>query len=150
MIKIGDRAPDFNLPSGNGRMVSLKELKGKKVILYFYPKDNTSGCTAEACSFQDGLTFLKKKGAIVIGISADSPSSHSKFADKYGLHFPLLSDGKKEVIKKYDVWKEKSMYGKKYYGIERTTFVIDENGIIQSIFRKVKVGGHVDEVLEVI
>jgi peroxiredoxin Q/BCP len=146
-LKVGDRAPDFSLPTGDGEILSLKDLKGKKVVLYFYPKDNTPGCTREACSFRDNWSVLKKKGAVVIGVSGDSVASHGKFAGKYELPFTLLSDEKREVLKKYGVWKEKSLYGKKFMGIERTTFVIDRDGIITHVFPKVKVEGHVDEVL---
>jgi len=146
-LKVGAKAPEFSLQTGDGREMHLKELKGMKVVLYFYPKDNTSGCTKEACAFNESLKVLEKKGAVVIGVSADSVASHKQFAEKYGLTFPLLSDEKKEMIKKYGVWKEKSMYGKKYMGIERTTFVIDEKGMIARIFPKVKVDGHVEEVL---
>ncbi len=150
MLKVGDNAPDFKLPSTNGETASLKDFKGKKVVLYFYPKDDTPGCTREACSFQESLASLKRKGAIVFGVSADSVQSHKKFSEKYGLSFPLLSDETKETLKAYGVWKEKSMYGRKFMGIERTTFVIDENGRIQNIFPSVKVDGHVSEVLEVL
>jgi thioredoxin-dependent peroxiredoxin len=150
MVKVGDKAPNFKLPTGDGKVLSLKDVKGKKVVLYFYPKDNTSGCTKEACSFQDHLAVIKKKGAVVIGVSADSVSSHAKFAAKYDLSFSLLSDESKKAINAYGVWKEKSMYGRKYFGIERTTFVIDEAGIIQYIFPKVKVNGHFEEVLSVL
>jgi peroxiredoxin Q/BCP len=147
-LKVGAKAPEFSLPDGNGNIVSLSDFKGKKVVLYFYPKDMTSGCTKEACSFQETLGAIKKKGAVVIGVSADSPSLHQKFAAKYELSFPLISDEKKEIIKKYGVWQEKSMYGKKYMGIVRTTFIIDERGTISHIFPKVKVEGHTKEVLE--
>jgi thioredoxin-dependent peroxiredoxin len=147
MIKVGDKAPDFKLNSVGGTPVRLSEYKGNKIILYFYPKDDTPGCTKEACSFQENLGHIKKKGAIVLGVSADSIDSHTKFAEKFNLAFPLLSDETKEVCKKYGVWKEKSMYGRKYMGIERTTIVIDEKGIIQNIFAKVKVDGHTKEVL---
>jgi len=147
MLKIGDKAPQFTLPTGDGKTLALKDLKGKKVVLYFYPKDSTSGCTKEACSFQESFSALKKKKAIVLGVSADSASSHAKFAAKYDLTFSLLSDEKKEVLKAYGVWKEKSMYGRKYMGIERTTFIIDEDGKIAQIFSKVKVDGHTEEVL---
>lgn len=150
MLKIGQKAPDLILPSSDGKFLDLKDLAGKKIILYFYPKDNTSGCTKEACSFQDNLQVLKKKGAVVIGVSADSVDSHVKFAKKYGLSFPLLSDEKKDILKSYSVWKEKSMYGRKYFGIERTTVIIDEKGIIRQIFNKVKVDGHTDEVRAVL
>lgn len=150
MLKIGQKAPDFLLASSDGKTLSQKDFVGKKIVLYFYPKDNTSGCTKEACSFESNLKAIKKKGAVVIGVSADSIDSHAKFAKKYGLSFPLLSDEKKEIIKSYGVWKEKSMYGKKYFGIERTTVVIDENGIVRQIFNKVKVNGHTEEVLAVL
>jgi peroxiredoxin Q/BCP len=147
MLKVGDKAPQFSLPTGDGKTIALKDFKGKKVVLYFYPKDDTSGCTKEACSFQENLPVVKKKGAVVLGVSADSAASHAKFAAKYELNFPLLSDEKREVLKAYGVWKEKSMYGRKYMGIERTTFIIDEDGKIAQIFSKVKVDGHTDEVL---
>jgi peroxiredoxin Q/BCP len=149
-LSVGSKAPEFSLPDGNGGTVSLKLLKGKTVILYFYPKDNTSGCTKEACDFRDNIAVISKKGAVVVGVSADSVPSHKKFADKFGLQFPLASDEKKELVKKYGVWKEKSMYGRKYLGIERTTFVIDGRGIITHIFPKVKVAGHVEELLGVL
>jgi len=146
-LAVGDPAPQFSLPDGEGKTVSLKELRGKKVVLYFYPKDDTSGCTKEACSFRDNLARVKKKGALLFGVSADSPASHRKFTEKFDLTFPLLSDEERSVIKAYGVWKEKSMYGRKYMGIERTTFIIDEKGKIAHIFSKVKVEGHTDEVL---
>jgi peroxiredoxin Q/BCP len=146
-LSVGAKAPDFSLPDGNGGTVSLKQLKGKTVILYFYPKDNTSGCTKEACDFRDSIPVISKKGGVVVGVSTDSVISHKKFADKFGLPFPLASDEKKELVKKYGVWKEKSMYGRKYMGVERTTFVIDGRGIITHILPKVKVAGHVEELL---
>ena len=149
-LSVGSKAPEFSLPDGNGGTVSLKQFIGKTVILYFYPKDNTSGCTKEACDFRDNIAVISKKGAVVVGVSADSVSSHKKFADKFGLPFPLASDEKKELVKKYGVWKEKSMYGRKYLGIERTTFVIDGRGIITHIFPKVKAAGHVEELLGVL
>jgi peroxiredoxin Q/BCP len=147
MIKVGDRAPDFKLDTFGGKSLRLSEFKGKKVVLYFYPKDDTPGCTKEACSFQENLGQLKKRGTVVLGVSADSVASHAKFAAKYNLSFPLLSDETKEACKMYGVWKEKSLYGRKFMGIERTTFIIDENGVVQSIFPKVKVDGHTLEVL---
>lgn len=150
MLKVGDKAPAFTLPTGDGAKMDLKEFKGKKVVLYLYPKDNTSGCTKEACSFQENLPALKKKGAVVLGVSVDTVESHAKFAAKYGLSFPLLSDDKKEILKAYGVWREKSMYGRKFMGIERTTFVIDEQGSISHVFPKVKVDGHTKEVLNVL
>ena len=117
-------------------------------MLYFYPKDDTSGCTKEACSFQSNIAALKKSDAVVLGVSGDSVESHGKFAAKYGLTFPLLSDESKEVLKAYGVWKEKSMYGRKYMGIERTTFLIDAQGKVSHVFQKVKVDGHTEEVLD--
>lgn len=148
MLEIGKKAPAFSLKDENGKNVSLNDFKGKKVVLYFYPKDMTSGCTQEACDFRDALPNFKKVKTTVLGVSIDSTASHKKFADKYELPFTLLSDEKKEVVEKYGVWKEKSMYGKKYMGIERTTFIIDEKGKIQNIFPKVKVAGHVNEVMK--
>jgi thioredoxin-dependent peroxiredoxin len=148
MLKPGSKAPSFELMSDEGKKVSLKDFAGKKVVLYFYPRDNTPGCTKEACSFSENSQRLKKAGAVVIGISADSVASHQKFKEKYNLGFPLLSDPDKEVIEKYGVWKEKSMYGKKMMGIERTTFIIDEQGKIAHVFPKVKVDGHTEEVLK--
>lgn len=148
MLKIGDKAPDFKLKSDSGETLSLKDYKGKKVILYFYPKDMTSGCTKEACDFRDNIKKFEKKNTVVIGVSADSTSSHKKFKDKYDLPFTLLSDETKRMLKDYGVWQEKSLYGKKYMGIARTTFVIDEKGKIEKVFEKVKVDGHIDELLE--
>ena len=147
-LRVGDKAPDFTLPSTDGEEISLKDLRGKKVVLYFYPKDDTPGCTKEACSFRDNLARVRRKGAEVLGVSADSVKSHGKFSQKYDLPFPLLSDESKEVLKAYEVWKQKSFLGKKYMGIERTTFIIDENGKIVHVFPKVKVVGHTEEVLE--
>ena len=147
-LNIGDKAPNFSLPSTDGSIVSLKDLRGKKIVLYFYPKDDTPGCTKESCSFRDNLAHVKKKGAVIYGVSADSVKSHQKFTDKYDLTFPLLSDETKEMIKAYGVWQQKSFMGKKYMGIERTTFIIDEEGRIANIFPNVKVLGHTEEVLE--
>ncbi len=147
MLKIGQKAPDFSLPSADGKPTRLMDLRGKKVVLYFYPKDNTPGCTKEACAFNDGLSDLTKLGAVVLGVSADSVESHTKFAGKYKLKFPLLSDEAKEVIDAYGVWKKKSLYGRTFLGIERTTFLIDESGIIRKIYPKVKVNQHLEEVL---
>ena len=147
-LKVGDKAPQFTLPSGDGKNLSLKDFRGKKVVLYFYPKDDTPGCTSEACSFRDNLGRVKRKGAVVLGISADSVDSHKKFIKKYDLPFPLLSDESKEILKAYDVWKQKSFMGRKFMGIERTTFIIDEEGNILRIFSKVKVEGHTDDVLD--
>ncbi len=147
-LNIGDKAPEFSLPSTDGSVVSLKDLRGKKIVLYFYPKDGTPGCTKESCSFRDNLARVKKKGAEIYGVSADSVKSHQKFTKKYDLTFPLLSDESKEMLNAYGVWKEKSFLGKKYMGIERTTVIIDEVGTIAHIFSKVKVEGHTEEVLE--
>jgi len=146
-LKVGSPAPEFSLPSGNGTTVSLKDFRGKKVVLYFYPKDDTPGCTREACSFRDNTSAIRKKNAVVIGISTDSPASHGKFAEKYTLPFTLLSDEKKEVVKKYGVWQQKNLYGRLFKGTVRTTFVIDEAGKIAAYFPKVKVDGHTEEVL---
>jgi peroxiredoxin Q/BCP len=143
----GDKAPSIKLPDENGKAVSLSDFKGKKVVLYFYPKDATPGCTTEACDFRDNLNRLGKAGAVVLGISADSAESHKKFKAKQGLNFPLLSDPDRRVIEAYGVWREKSLYGRKFMGIVRSTFIIDETGRIAKIFPKVKVAGHVDEVL---
>ncbi|MCL5268023.1 MAG: thioredoxin-dependent thiol peroxidase [Bacteroidetes bacterium] len=146
-LDAGDKAPDFTLKSDKEETVSLSQYKGKKVVLYFYPKDDTPGCTKEACSFRDGFSVIQKKGAIVLGVSTDSVESHKKFKEKFHLNFPLLSDVDKKVVNAYGVWKEKALYGRKYMGIERTTFVIDEDGKIKRVFPKVKVDGHYDEVL---
>ncbi len=150
MIRVGDAAPLFSLPTADGGTVSLKDLKGKTVVLYFYPKDDTPGCTKEACLFRDTYALLKKKGIVVVGVSRDSVTSHKKFTEKYDLPFPLASDAGQETIKAYGVWKQKSMFGKAYHGIERTTFVIDAKGKVSHIFPKVKVEGHVDEILGVL
>ena len=147
-LKIGDMAPDFTLTTDGGGSISLKELKGKTVVLYFYPRDDTPGCTAEACAFRDSLPDFSKVKAEVVGISRDSVGSHDKFKRKFKLPFPLASDEEGKVTEAYGVWVEKSMYGKKYMGVERATFLIDGKGVIRDIWRKVKVEGHTDEVLE--
>ncbi len=146
MPTIGKSAPAFTLDTDAGERLSLKELKGKPVVLYFYPKDDTSGCTTEACEFRDAFPRFKKSKAVILGVSPDSVKSHQKFKAKYDLPFTLLADTEHEVAEKYGVWKEKSMYGRKYMGIERTTFVIDGAGKIVKIFSKVKPAGHADEV----
>ena len=146
-MKVGQKAPDFTVVDDSGKTVKLSDFKGKKVVLYFYPKDDTPGCTKEACSFRDGIAEIRKQGAVVLGVSADSAESHQKFKKKFDLNFPLLADTEKKIIEDYGVWKEKSMYGKKYMGIERTTYIIDEKGKISHIFPKVKVDMHYDEVL---
>ena len=147
-LKVGDKAPSFKLKNQDGNTISLSSLKGKPIVLYFYPKDNTSGCTKEACNFRDEFPKFGKMKAEIVGISADSVESHKKFAEKYNLPFNLLSDEKKEVLEKYGVWQEKSMYGKKYMGIVRTTFIIDSAGKIRRVFPKVKVDNHNKEVME--
>lgn len=146
MLNVGDKAPDFKLKSDEGADVSLKDFKGKNVVLYFYPKDDTPGCTKEACDFKEQQKKFDKKNAVIIGVSGDSVESHVKFKKKFGLPFFLLSDPDRKMLEAYGVWKEKSMYGRKYMGIERTTLVIDPAGIIIKIFPKVSVTGHVDEV----
>jgi peroxiredoxin Q/BCP len=146
-IEAGKKAPDFKLETDSGGSVSLKELRGKKVILYFYPKDDTSGCTAEACGFRDALPNFSRAKAEVIGISRDSVKSHDKFKSKYKLPFRLASDEEGKVCNAYGTWVEKSMYGRKYMGIERATFLIDADGVVRNVWRKVKVPGHVEEVL---
>ncbi len=146
-LKIGQKAPAFALPNQDGKIMRLSDFKGKKVVLYFYPKDDTPGCTKESCAFRDGLEEIHASGAVVLGISADSVDSHKKFVKKFNLNFPLLSDEKKTVVQAYGVWKEKSLYGRKFMGIERTTFIIDEQGKLDDIFSKVKVDGHLEEVL---
>lgn len=148
MLKEGNKAPAFSLPNQDGKKISLKDFLGKKVVLYFYPKDMTSGCTKEACDFRDHIKLFNNKDVVVLGVSPDSVQSHKKFQEKYNLPFDLLSDESKKVLEKYGVWKEKSMYGKKYFGVERTTFIIDEKGKIKKIFPRVKVEGHVKQVLE--
>lgn len=143
---IGQTAPDFTLPADNGEDITLSALRGKTVILYFYPKDDTPGCTTESCEFRDALPAFENLDAVIIGISKCSIKKHIKFKEKYGLNFPLLSDENDNVCKDYGVWVEKSMYGKKYMGIERSTFVIDKDRKIAAVWRKVSVTGHVDEV----
>lgn len=146
MIEVGKKAPAISLLDGDGKKRSLKEFLGSKVIIYFYPKDNTSGCTAESCDFRDAFPRFEKANCVIIGVSPDSVESHQKFAEKYQLPFILLSDENKTVLEKYGVWKEKNMYGRKYMGVVRTTVLIDEKGIIRKIYPKVKVNGHVEEV----
>lgn len=147
-LAIGDKAPAFSGIDQNEKKFSLKDLKGKKVILYFYPKDDTPGCTAESCNLRDNWNQLKNKGFEIVGVSADDAKSHKKFADKYDLNFTLIADTDKKVIEAYGVWGEKSMYGKKYMGIIRTTFVINEKGKIEKIFDKVDTKNHSEQILE--
>ncbi|HEY6546452.1 MAG TPA: thioredoxin-dependent thiol peroxidase [Vicinamibacteria bacterium] len=147
MLAEGKKAPDFTLESNAGGTVRLKDLRGKNVVVYFYPKDDTPGCTREACAFRDSQAALKKKGAVVLGVSGDSVASHDKFKTKYKLNFPLLSDPDKAVAKKFGAWGEKVLYGKKTIGMIRSTFVIDGEGIVRKVFPRVRVDGHADQVL---
>lgn len=148
MVKEGNKAPDFTAKDQNGNKVRLSDLRGQRVVLYFYPKDDTPGCTKEACSFRDASDVYAAKGIKVLGVSIDDEKSHQKFIAKYALPFDLLADTDKKIVEKYGVWGEKSMYGKKYMGSLRKTFLIDEDGKIVKIFDKVKVSEHADEVLK--
>jgi peroxiredoxin Q/BCP len=147
MIKEGAPAPDFEVLDDEGKPFHLSDLKGKEVVLYFYPKADTPGCTKEACEFRDTITKFKRRDAVVIGVSPDKPTAQAKFKSKYELTFPLLADEDHKVAEAYGVWQEKSMYGKKYMGIARTTFVIDKDGRVKKIFEKVKPEGHAEQVL---
>jgi len=149
-VEVGDKAPDFELPRDGGETFRLSGLRGKKIVLYFYPKDDTSGCAREAEAFRDRMDRFEALGAVVVGLSKDSVNKHDKFKAKYDLPFALISDETCEVCEDYGVWKEKSMYGKKYMGIERSTFLIDEMGAVRNAWRKVKVAGHADAVLDAI
>ena len=148
MLEIGTKAPDFTLPDQNGKTHSLSDYRGQKVILYFYPKDNTSGCTKQACGFAERYPQIQEKGAVVLGVSKDSVASHKKFEQNYGLPFTLLSDPELTVIKAYDVWQEKKNYGKTTMGVVRTTYLIDENGVILKAFGKVKAADNPQNMLE--
>lgn len=147
MLQEGKNAPHFTLKDDSGQTVSLRDFKGQQVVLYFYPKDDTPGCTKEACGFRDAEKYISKKNAVVLGVSADSIESHGRFKKKFGLPFRLLSDPDKKMLETYGVWVEKKLYGRKYMGIERTTVIIDSEGKIKKIFPKVKVDGHIDDVL---
>lgn len=146
-LGVGDKAPDFSLPDHSGRTVTLGDFAGKALVLYFYPKDDTSGCTAEAIAFNGKAKAFAAAGAAILGVSPDPVKSHDKFRAKHGLEIPLASDETKEMLESYGVWAEKSMYGRKYMGVERTTFLIDKTGTIAKVWPKVKVPGHADEVL---
>jgi len=145
--KVGDSAPDFTLPTDGTGSITLSSLRGRPVVLYFYPRDDTPGCTMEACGFNDSLPNFSSVNAEIIGISKDSEASHAKFRQKYGLRFRLAADTETKVAKAYGVWIEKSLYGRKYMGMDRATYLIDKDGIIRGVWRSVKVAGHVDEVL---
>jgi peroxiredoxin Q/BCP len=146
-IEEGAAAPDFKLQDDQGKEVRLSSLRGKPVVLYFYPKDDTPGCTKEACSFRDRKSDLERRGAVVLGVSPDTVASHGKFRDKYSLNFPLLADAGHQVAEAYGAWREKNMYGKKSMGIQRSTFLIDRDGKLRKLWRKVSVEGHDEEVL---
>ncbi|MCS6979949.1 MAG: thioredoxin-dependent thiol peroxidase [Flavobacteriales bacterium] len=148
ILKVGDKAPELHGVDQDGRPVSLKDYAGKKLVLYFYPKDDTPGCTAEACNLRDNYDALRKAGYEILGVSVDSEKSHQKFIGKYQLPFRLLSDSEKKTVEAYGVWVEKSMYGKKYFGTARVTFVIDENGIIERIIDKVDTKNHSNQILQ--
>ena len=150
LLEVGTKAPAFTLPDQDGKMVSLKDFKGQKVVLYFYPKDNTPGCTKQACNFGELLPQFREKGAVVIGVSKDSVASHKKFQEKFGLPFTLLSDPELKAIQAYGVWQEKNMYGKKTMGVVRTTYLIDEKGIIVKAFGKVKAAENPRQMLDLL
>ena len=147
VLNIGDKAPDFEVNNQNSEKTKLSDYKGKKVVLYFYPKDNTPGCTAESCNLRDNYQELKAAGYEILGVSPDSEKSHQNFINKYELPFTLLVDTEKDILQKYDVWKEKSMYGRKYMGTVRTTFIIDEDGRIERIIEKVNTKDHTNQIL---
>jgi peroxiredoxin Q/BCP len=147
MVELGKKAPDFKLPADDGGSIALKDLKGRKVVLYFYPKDDTPGCTTEACGFRDAMPDFSKVDAVIIGVSKDSVARHDKFKGKYDLPFTLAADEDGKLCEAYGTWIEKSLYGRKYMGIDRATFLIDEKGVLRGEWRKVKVKGHVAEVL---
>jgi peroxiredoxin Q/BCP len=147
-IEEGETAPDFSLPADDGREVKLSDLHGKPVVLYFYPKDDTPGCTKEACAFRDRSGDLQARGAVVLGVSPDDVKSHGKFRDKFSLNFPLLADTGHQVAERYGAWRERSMYGRKYMGIQRSTFLIDADGKVRKVWQKVDVDGHDQEVLD--
>jgi peroxiredoxin Q/BCP len=150
MVQEGALAPDFTLPADDGSNISLSSFRGRKVVLYFYPKDNTPGCTTQACDLRDNHAAVQAKGAVVLGVSPDEPRSHEKFRNKYGLNFPLLSDEDHRVAEAYGVWKEKSIYGRRFWGIERSTFLIDEEGMVVEAWRKVRPKGHAERVMDIL
>lgn len=147
MITEGDRAPDFTLPTADGTEVTLADFRGRRVVLYFYPKDDTPGCTTEACQFRDALSRFEARDAVVLGVSPDPPDSHRAFKEKYDLNFPLLADEEHEVAEAYGVWKEKQMFGNTFWGVERSTFLVDGEGLVERAWRGVRPDGHAEEVL---
>src|SRR5947199_7086266 len=147
VLREGDKAPDFTVQDGEGKTVKLKDLRGQKVVLYFYPKDDTPGCTKEACAFRDRSADLKGKGAVVLGVSPDDVTSHGRFRDKYSLNFPLLADTGHRVAETYGAWREKNLYGKTSMGIQRSTFLIDRDGKVRKAWKEVNVDGHDEQVL---
>ncbi|HEX6593044.1 MAG TPA: thioredoxin-dependent thiol peroxidase [Bacillota bacterium] len=147
VVEIGKQAPNFTLPNQSGKEISLSDFKGKNVVLYFYPKDMTPGCTTQACDFRDNYESFEQADTVILGVSPDPIERHQKFIDKHDLPFELLADEDHQVAKQYGVWKLKKMFGKEFYGIERSTFIIDKEGILQKDYRKVRVKGHVEEVL---
>ncbi|MDB5081247.1 MAG: ahpC/TSA family protein [Chloroflexi bacterium] len=150
VLQVDDQAPDFELPIADGDTFKLSDARGTPVVLYFYPKDDTPGCTTQACNFRDNMHVISETGTLLYGVSPDNVASHNKFVDKYELNFPLLADEGAKVAQLYGVWKEKNMYGRKYMGIERTTFLINPDGTIGYIWRKVKPAGHAEAVLKVL
>jgi thioredoxin-dependent peroxiredoxin len=148
LLKEGQEAPSFDGIDQNGNAIKLSDFAGKKVVLYFYPKDNTPGCTAEACNLRDNYELLLKKGFAIVGVSADSEKSHKGFAGKYSLPFPLIADTSKKIMDDYGVWGSKKLYGKSFLGVLRTTFIIDEKGLIEKIITKVKTSGHTEQILD--
>ncbi len=150
MLEAGKNAPDFALPDHQGQTVRLRDFRGKRVVLYFYPRDGTPGCTREACSFRDAHTRLVRAGVVVLGVSPDSPESHRKFRERHGLPFPLLSDPEGKVAQAYGAWAEKTLYGRKRWGVARSTFLIGPDGRVERVWRRVKPDGHAEEVLQAI
>jgi peroxiredoxin Q/BCP len=146
MIQEGQKAPEFSAVNQNGEMISLSQFKGKKLVLYFYPKDNTPGCTAESCNLNDNYAYWQSKGYEVVGISPDSVASHKKFEEKFGFQFNLIADTEKQILQAYGVWGEKKNYGKSYMGVLRTTFIIDENGLVEKVFSKVDTKNHTEQI----
>jgi peroxiredoxin Q/BCP len=150
LLAVGDKAPNFRTTDQDGKTVSLGDFEGRKIVLYFYPKDDTPGCTKEACSFRDGWAQFRRRKVAVLGVSVDDERSHKKFAEKYSLPFTLLADPEKKIVQDYGVWGQKSMYGRKYMGTNRVTYLIDEKGKIAAVWPKVKPEGHAEEILEAI